>query len=641
MIEVEERNGIYRIRVNNPIPPVEFNFQGERVDKIPEGLKIIEGENSVVVEKKLELEEHIVGLGEKATELDRKRFRYVMYNVDAGAYKRFQDPLYANIPFFISIYKGKATGYFVNSASKVIIDVGFTHYSKVIITIPHKDVEIYVFEGPTPEKVIEKYTDVTGKPYLPPKWAFGYLISRFSYFPQDEIVKLLDLMKEFKVTGIFLDIDYMDSYKLFTWDKEKFPDVKKFIEEVHGRGVKIITIVDHSIKADQNYDVFLSGLGKYCETDKGELFVGKLWPGNSVYPDFFREETRKWWSELISKWLSQGIDGIWLDMNEPTDFSQYKEGGDRLLLAFPKNVIHYHKGKKVYHELVRNAYPYYEAMATYEGFKNKEEVFILTRGGYAGIQKFAGIWTGDNTPSWDDLKLQLQLILGLSISGIAYIGIDIGGFQGRGFEKIDNSLELLVKYFEIAMFFPMFRTHKGKDGIDTEPTFLPDYYKERVKRVIETRYNFLSYIYSLAIEAHETGHPIIRPLFYEFPDDENTYRIDDEYLVGKHVLYAPIIEKSDKRIVYLPRKSKWMEFWNQEISEGWVNSKSNLPIYIREGSLIQLDDGDIVSFGDGEIKGKAARKEKKITFNSPTYVRNIISEFGIVKVDKVITQISL
>ncbi|MBB5254513.1 alpha-glucosidase MalA [Sulfurisphaera ohwakuensis] len=641
MIEVEERNGIYRIKVNNPIPPVEFNFQGERVDKIPVGLKIIEGENSVVVEKKLELEEHIVGLGEKATELDRKRFRYVMYNVDAGAYKRFQDPLYANIPFFISIYKGKATGYFVNSASKVIIDVGFTHYSKIIITIPHKDVEIYVFEGPTPEKVIEKYTDVTGKPYLPPKWAFGYLISRFSYFPQDEIVKLLDLMKEFKVTGIFLDIDYMDSYKLFTWDKEKFPDVKKFIEEVHERGVKIITIVDHSVKADQNYDVFLSGLGKYCETDKGELFVGKLWPGNSVYPDFFREETRKWWSELISKWLSQGIDGIWLDMNEPTDFSQYKEGGDRLLLAFPKNVIHYHKGKKVYHELIRNAYPYYEAMATYEGFKNKGEVFILTRGGYAGIQKFAGIWTGDNTPSWDDLKLQLQLVLGLSISGIAYVGIDIGGFQGRGFEKIDNSLELLVKYFEIAMFFPLFRTHKAKDGIDTEPAFLPDYYKEKVKRVIETRYRFLSYLYSLALEAHETGHPIIRPLFYEFPDDENTYRIDDEYMVGKHILYAPIIEKSDKRIVYLPRKSKWMEFWNQEISEGWVNSKSNLPIYIREGSLIQLDDGDVVSFSDGEIKGKAVRKEKKITFNSPTYVRNIISEFGIVKVDKVITQISL
>ncbi len=639
MIEVEERNGIYRIRVNNPIPPVEFNFQGEKIDQIPGELNIIEEENSLIVEKKLELEEHIVGLGEKAVELDRRRFRYIMFNVDAGAYKKFQDPLYVNIPFFMSIYKGKAVGYFINSASKLIIDVGFTHYSKVIITIPHKDVEIYVFEGPTPEKVIERYTDLTGKPYLPPRWAFGYLISRFSYFPQDEILKLIDLMKEFKVSGVFLDIDYMDSFKLFTWDKEKFPDVKKFIEELHKRGIKIITIVDHSVKADQNYDVFLSGLGKYCETDKGELFIGRLWPGNCVYPDFFREETRKWWSELINKWLSQGIDGIWLDMNEPTDFSSYN-GKDRLSLAFPKNVVHYYKGKKVYHELVRNAYPYYEAMATYEGFRDKE-VFILSRSGYAGIQKFAGTWTGDNTPSWDDLKLQLQLVLGLSISGIAYVGIDIGGFQGRGFDKIDNSLELLVKYFEIAMFFPLFRTHKAKDGIDTEPVFLPDYYKEKVKRVIETRYRFLDYIYSLAVEAHETGHPIIRPLFYEFPDDENTFKIDDEYMVGKNILYAPIIEKSNTRIVYLPRKNKWMEFWNQEINEGWVNSKSDLPIYVREGSLIQLNDGDIVSFGDAEIKSKAVRREKRIIFNSPTYVRNVISEFGTVKVDRVVTEVSL
>lgn len=642
-IEIEERDGIYKVIVNDPLTPVDFGFKGVKSSKSLSdfSLNVSEEGDYLLIEKPLGLREHVFGLGEKAVELDRRRKRYVMWNLDAGAYQKFQDPLYVNIPFMITLLDGKATGYFINSASKLIFDIGFEDYAKIKIKVPENGVEFYVFEGPSIEEVIERYDEVTGKPFLPPEWTFGYMISRYSYYPQDKIVELVDLLQKegIKVTSVFLDIDYMDSFKLFTWHKDRFYDPKKFINELHSRGVKIITIVDHSVRVDQNYEVFSSGLGKYCETDKGDLFVGKLWAGNCVYPDFFREETREWWSNLVSEWLSQGIDGIWLDMNEPTDFSRIHCINEVLgnlpvnfknlteYSAFPDNVVHKLRDKVIPHPKVRNAYPYYEAEATFKGFEKagRKEVFILSRSGYSGIQKYAFVWTGDSTSSWDQLKLQIQLVLGLSISGIPYVGIDIGGFQGRNLKEIDNSPEMLLKQFQISLFFPFFRTHKATDGIDTEPVFLPSFYKEKVKEVINLRYRFLPYLYTLAVEAHEKGHPIVRPLFYEFQHDEDTYRIDDEYMVGKSVLYAPILQ-GEKRKVYLPREAQWVDFWDGEEVRGWVDSRHELPIYIRRGSIIPLSDGLLV-YGDGRVvyNGVVIQSESgKITFSKSFYLGSLL-----------------
>ncbi|BCU69951.1 alpha-glucosidase MalA [Stygiolobus caldivivus] len=638
-IEVEEKEGIYKVTINEPFPPLDLQFNGNKSQKslADLGLDVTTEGGYLVIEKELHLKEHVLGLGEKAVELDRRRRRYVMNNTDPGIYQKFHDPLYINIPFMISVVEGKATGYFVNSASLLVFDIGFEDYGKVRVKVPEEGVELYILEGPTIEKVLERYSLLVGKPFLPPKWAFGYMISRYSYYPQDKIVELIDLLKGdgFPVEAVFLDIDFMDSFKLFTWHKKRFYDPAKFLNDVHSRGVKVVTIVDHSVRADQNYEVFASGLGKYCELDTGELFVGRLWPGNCVYPDFFRQDTREWWSKLIADWLSQGVDGIWLDMNEPTDFSRIDAINQvfrgtpiqvkdlREYGRFPENVVHYFKGKKVPHNRVRNAYPYYQAMATFDGFKSagKGEVFILSRSGFAGIQKYAFVWTGDSTSSWDQLRLQIQMVLGLSISGVPYVGIDIGGFQGRNQKEIDNSPEMLMRQFQIAMFFPFFRTHKAPDGVDTEPIYLPSYYKEKVKKVIETRYRFLPYMYCLAEEAHETGHPIVRPLFYEFQEDEDTYRVDDEYMLGSWVLYAPVIyPQMEVRKSYLPVKAKWADFWTGEVLQGWVDSRNDLPVYIREGSVIPLSEGDFIVYGEGSItvEGVSVRSSgKKVTFSKP------------------------
>jgi len=615
-IKITESNGIHRILVDRPTVPIQFEFSGSASQRslMYFDLSINRVDGSYVIEKPLGLREHVIGLGEKAVELDRRRKRYVMWNLDPGMYQKFQDPLYVNIPFITSINNGKAIGFFINSASKVIFDIGFEDYGKIKMIVPDNGVELYVFDGPTIENVMERYSSLTGHPFLPPKWSLGYMISRYTYYPQEKIIELLDLLKSdgFNVTGVFLDIDFMDSYKLFTWSKDRFPSPQKFIDEVHARGVKVITIVDHSIRADQNYSIFRDGMGMYCELPNGELFVGKMWPGNSVYPDFFNERARAWWAKLISKWVSQGIDGIWLDMDEPTDFTKINEindimrgspiavRDDRYWTAFPDNVIHRLGNKQIPHALLRNAYPVYEAMATFEGMtKSGKEPFILSRAGYAGIQRYAFVWTADGTPSWDQLRLQLQLVLGLSVSGVPYVGIDIGGFQGRGSPLIDNSTELLLRYYQAAMFFPLYRTHKATDGIDTEPIYLPKHYKERVREAINLRYTFMSYMYNLVIEAHLHGHPIVRPLFYEFQDDEDMYRIDDEYMVGRHVLFAPILyPQTNDRSVILPR-GDWMDFWTKKRVSGVVRSSSDVPIYIRTNSIILLDNGDLIVTGQG------------------------------------------
>lgn len=241
-IEIEERDGIYKVIVNDPLTPVDFGFKGVKSSKSLSdfSLNVSEEGDYLLIEKPLGLREHVFGLGEKVVELDRRRKRYVMWNLDAGAYQKFQDPLYVNIPFMITLLDGKATGYFINSASKLIFDIGFEDYAKIKIKVPENGVEFYVFEGPSIEEVIERYVEFTGKPFLPPEWAFGYTISRYSYYPQDKIVELVDLLQKegIKVTSVFLDIDYMDSFKLFTWHKDRFYDPKKSLTNFTHVGLK-------------------------------------------------------------------------------------------------------------------------------------------------------------------------------------------------------------------------------------------------------------------------------------------------------------------------------------------------------------------------------------------------------------------
>lgn len=582
---------IHKIEINSYEPIINFNFKEKgtkkfKTDKIKiagQEIKIKEISDGLEISKSLDINEHILGLGEKAFELDKRRTKLTMWNTDSYAYRQYTDPLYVSIPFFIDITKNCKLGIFVNYTGKLIFDIGIEKYDEIRIKIPNNSVEFFVIIGKNIKEIIRDFVKLTGLPFKMPDWALGHSISRYSYFPQEKVLEVLKEYKKYtKVDTLYLDIDYMNKNRIFEWNKSYFPNPKKMINEIHKLGTKVVTIIDPAVIADQNDSVFVSGMGKYCETENGEIYTANMWAGKSVFPDFLNKETRRWWADNIKKWVkTYDIDGIWLDMNEPAAFTPTK--------TLDNSVLHTNGKKMVRHSELHNAYSYFEALSTYNAIK---EGFILSRAGYAGIQKYAALWTGDSVSSWEDMKIQIPLLLSLSISGIPYVGCDIGGFVGR------SDHDLLARYYQMAAFFPIFRNHKNKDGNDQEIYNLEEAQREKIKKAIDTRYLFMNYIKELADNAHKTGDPIIRPLVYEFESDENAYNINDEYMVGEHILYAPILEKEkDSRKVYLPN-DKWLEFNSNTEFQGpcYLKSTGDMPIFIRKGTNIKLTDKRVIKY---------------------------------------------
>ncbi len=590
-IQQYTNKNIHKIKINSYEPTINFNFKEKRTKKIKtnkikidkQEIKIKETSEGFEISKPLDINEHILGLGEKAFELDRRRTKLTMWNTDSYAYQQYTDPLYVSIPFFIDLTKNSKLGIFVNYTGKLIFDIGIEKYDEIRIKVPNNSIELFIITGNNIKEIIRDFVKLTGLPFKMPDWALGHSISRYSYFPQEKVLEVLREYKKYtKVDTLYLDIDYMNKNRIFEWNKNYFPNPKKMINEIHKLGTKVVTIIDPAVIADQNDGVFLSGMGKYCETENGEIYTADMWAGKSVFPDFLNKETRKWWTDNIKKWVkTYNIDGIWLDMNEPAAFTPTK--------TLDNNVLHTDGKKTVRHSELHNAYSYFEALSTYDAIKDG---FILSRAGYAGIQKYAAVWTGDSVSSWEDMKIQIPLLLSLSISGVPYVGCDIGGFVGR------SDHELLARYYQMAAFFPIFRNHKNKDGNDQEIYDIEEEQREKIKKAIDTRYLFMDYIKELAGNAHKNGDPIIRPLVYEFESDENAYNVNDEYMVGEHILYAPILEKEkDSREVYLPN-DKWLEFNSNIEFQGpcYVKSTSDMPIFIRKGTNIKLTDKRVIKY---------------------------------------------
>ncbi len=590
--------------VNSPDPVIDFNappisrknetrrkpvLESTTFFDKTESIEISETPEGITVKKGLRLDEHILGLGEKAFEIERRRVSVRMWNNDSYSYGWYTDPLYVSIPLFISVNRGVARGFLVNSCSNVTFDIGVASYDKIAINIPERSVRLYLIEGPSVECVLENYTTLTGKPFMIPEWALGHQISRYSYYPQESVVEIVKQYKKqgFPVSCVYLDIDYTEDMKILTWNKERFPNPKSMIKELHSLGTRVAVNIGPGIKIDQDYHIFRKGMGLYCKTPNNEAYVAPLWAGNCVFPDFLNDNARKFWTSQIEKFVSSsGLDGVWLDMNEPSVFTKSK--------TIDEQVVHQRdSGEQVEHKFVHNAYSYFETEATFKALERiSQEPFILTRAGCAGIQKYAAVWSGDNVASWENMRLQIPLLLSLSVSGIPYIGCDIGGFIGR------SDPELVTRFYEMALFFPIFRNHKGKDGNDQEAFRLPIEYRDKVRKVIELRYSFLPYLLSLARESHEFGHPVIRPLSYEFQKDDDAYAINDEYMIGKFLLYAPIVEKGRKdRDLYLP-EGKWQSWRgdNGETLEGgrWISTEEEMPLFIRFGSIVPTKESIVV-----------------------------------------------
>lgn len=532
---------------------------------------------------KLELDDHFYGLGEKALPLDRRRTRTVMWNTDAFGYGLGTDPLYMSIPFFIVLRRGLAYGVFFDNPYRTTFDLGHSSEEWYSFEAEGGQLDFYLIYGPSVKEVVEGYTWLTGRAPLPPLWALGHQQSRYSYYPQERVVEIAERYRREGIPcdAVYLDIHYMDGYRLFTWDRSRFPDPRGMAERLRGMGFRLVAIVDVGVKLDPLYPVFREGVlnDYFVKKPNGDLYVGRVWPGLCAFPDFTKPEVREWWGKQLAALVEAGVEGIWLDMNEPSVFDVPSKTVD-------EDAVHADGP----HAKIHNVYALLEAQATYEGLlklRPNRRPFILTRAGFAGIQRYAAKWTGDNTSNWEHLWLQIPMLLSLGLSGVPFVGADVGGFAGR------PTPELLVRWYQVAAFTPLCRNHACLGSYDHEPWFHGGFVKEAVRRVLELRYRLLPYIYSLFREHSEKGYPVMRPLLFEFPDDEETYAIDDEFMLGPLLLVAPILKEGARsREVYLPR-GRWYDFWTDRVYEGPARVVAEapldrVPLFVREGAALPM-----------------------------------------------------
>jgi alpha-glucosidase len=545
----------------------------------------------VAASKKLGFDEHFYGLGEKAARLDKRRGSFVNWNSDTPGYTEGRDPIYQTIPFYIGLQDGVAYGIFFDNSYRSYFDFGKSSQRRAWFGAEGGELNYYFFYGPSIKKILGRYADLTGHMQLPPLWALGNQQSRWSYYPDTMVEEIVSeyRKRDLPLDVVHLDIDYMNGYRVFTFDKEKFPDPKGLTDKLARQGVKVVTIVDPGIKHPQDknerYHAFDEGLEKnyFQRRHNGDLFVPRVWPGESVFVDYTLPEARQWWGELHRTYTENGIAGIWNDMNEPSDFVD-QTGKNQL------DVVSYDEGDKTTHAKNRNTFALLMSRATYEGLERlrpDRRPYVITRAAYAGIQRYATMWTGDTNSTWESLALNIPMFTSLGLSGEPFVGSDVGGFIGRG------NGELLVRSYQVSFLAPFCRNHKVIDGYDQEPWRFGKYYEDIIRKYLKLRYALLPYLYTALEEAHRSGVPPFRPLLLNYQDDASTYNLDDQFMVGDDLLMAPILKPDlTRRLVYLPAGS-WYDYWtNKKYTGGTMISVDAplevVPMFVRAGAIIPL-----------------------------------------------------
>jgi alpha-glucosidase len=544
----------------------------------------------VRVWKKLPEGESYYGLGDKPGPMDRRNRAFTMWNSDVFGWGESTDPLYKTIPFFMGLRKGTAWGLFFDNTHRSSFDFGKESPEYFSFGAEGGEINYYFIAGPQPKNVIERYTALIGRTPLPPLWTLGYQQSRYSYYPEARVREIAQLLREKKIPAdvIYLDIDYQQRNAPFTVNREYFPNFRQMINDLRKQGLRIIAITDLHIKKDpgHGYVPYESGIrgDMFLKNPDGSVFTGIVWPGESVFPDFTLTRVRDWWGRLYSEFLGAGVAGFWNDMNEPALFQRADK-------TMPLDVVHrLDDGTTLDHRAIHNVYGMQNARATYEGLRKllpNERPFVLTRAAYAGAARYAATWTGDNSSTWNHLNMSTPMLLSMGISGYPLVGDDIGGFAGS------PTADLLTRWFEVGALNPIYRDHTAKGTADQEPWVHGPEHEAIRRRYIELRYRLMPYIYTSVEEMSRMGTPLMRPIFLEYPQAENFYGDNRDFLFGPDLFVAPVVtEMVDAEDIDLP-PGNWYEYG---ISQKH-NSKQHIvlhprldemPLYVRAGAIIPM-----------------------------------------------------
>ncbi|HWI66593.1 MAG TPA: TIM-barrel domain-containing protein [Symbiobacteriaceae bacterium] len=580
-----------RMRVEIELAPVRLHwYDGDRLIAVDDEIGI--APDRVVLRRQMPEDEHYYGFGQKIGFLDRRGKKMEMWTTDDPLHTPTTEPLYQSIPFFMALRNGQAHGFFVDTVARSYFDMGSLDPANTYtVEVLSPLFDAYIFAGPSMKAIIGRYTELTGRMELPPMWSLGFHQCRWSYYPEARIRELAATFREKQIPCdvLWLDIDYMDGYRVFTWDRERFPDPTVMTADLEAQGFKTVVIVDPGVKVDEEYAVYQEGVanGYFIKNPDGTVHEGCVWPGTTAYPDFLKESARRWWGDRHQEaYFDKGIAGIWNDMNEPSSFVQNNDG-ERTL---PHDTLQGDDGRQVKHADVHNAYGLRMNQATYEAWKRLRPArrpFILTRSGAQGVQRYAAVWMGDNHSWWEHVTMHMTTCTGMGLSGVPFVGCDVGGFSAN------PNGELVARWVQLGAFTPFFRMHSAAGTRDQEPWSFGPQVEEICRTYINLRYRLLPFFYTLFEEAHRTGQPILRPLVLEHQDDLETYGLSDEVLVGRDVLVAPITQPGVKaRAVYLP-EGVWHDFWTGKRYEGkqYVLAAApleQLPLFVRAGAVLPM-----------------------------------------------------
>ncbi|MFD2512322.1 TIM-barrel domain-containing protein [Pontibacter locisalis] len=573
-------------RINkNPFAVAFLTKNGRVINKDEEGLTTSWIGEEVTTYKTMQEGERFIGLGEKTGGLDRRGSGYTNWNTDAYGYTTGQDPLYATIPFYIGIHSGLNYGIFFDNTYQSDFNFGASNNRFSSFGAQGGEMDYYFIYHTKLPDIITSYSDITGRMDLPPLWSLGYQQNRYSYYPETEVFRIAQTLREKKIPadGITLDIHYMDAYKLFTWNTDRFPNPMQMNKKLKDMGFKTTVIVDPGIKVEPGYGAYERGKKAdiFLKYPDGEYYQGQVWPGWTHFPDFTSEAGREWWKDEIKFFANTGVDGFWNDMNEIATWGQ----------KMPNNVLFQYDGHLTTHKEGRNVYGLEMARASYEGARKHMEnkrPFLLTRAAYSGIQRYSAIWTGDNRSEDSHMLLGIRLLNSLGVSGIPFSAMDIGGFTGN------PSIPLYARWIQLGAFTPYFRNHTGVNTKSSEPWAYGEEVTEIARNYISLRYKLMPYIYSNFYEATQTGHPLMRTLAIDYTHDPHVYNgeFDSQYQFGETFLIMPFESGKNYGKVYFPR-GKWYDLYTGEVKPGNQEeiigvAYNKLPIYVKESSIIPM-----------------------------------------------------
>lgn len=526
------------------------------------------------------------GLGEKGGDLNKKGFYTENFNTDDPETDDDSVTYYKTIPFYVALKEEATYGIFFDNSFRSYFDMGKEMGDRIFFGAIGGQIQYYFIPGENIKEVVKNYTALTGRMEMPPLWSLGYQQCRFSYFSQEEVRELVKTFeeKDIPLDVVYLDIDYMDGFRVMTFKTPNFDDAAGLISDLKEKGIRTITIIDPGVKVDEEYLVFKRGKEGNHFTKKldGEMFIGAVWPGDSAFPDFSNKYCREWWKSELKKFISEhGMDGIWNDMNEPCVFNNDHK-------TMLESCLHNSDNGVIEHKEFHNRYGFEMSRCSKEAQEElhpNERGFSMTRATYAGGQRYSSVWTGDNMSLWSQMRMSISMNANLGISGFSFVGNDVSGFG------LDSSEELFIRWMEMGPFIPIFRNHSNMYTRRQEPWAFGPRAEKIAKKSIELRYELLPYIYDLYYISHKEGLPIFRPMIMEYEKDMNLLNIREQFMLGENMLVAPVLYEGERsKAVYLP-KGSWFNYFTMEKLQGgkWYKLPCELDeilVFVKEGSII-------------------------------------------------------